>query len=223
MAERPYDVITFDCYGTLIDWESGIGSAFAAEAVKIGQPVDIAAAVGLYVEVEAAVEKEGYRLYRDILAETARRIAARLAWPLPADRAGFLAESLPAWPQFPDTNGALRRLAAAGYRLGILSNVDNDLLVWSGRFLAAMFEIVITAQQVRSYKPASPHFVAARALIGGARWLHAAQSHYHDITPCAALGIPTAWINRKHSAPSSPAEALETFPTLTGLADWLAP
>jgi 2-haloalkanoic acid dehalogenase type II len=223
MAERLYDVVTFDCYGTLIDWESGIGRAFAAEAVKIGHPVDAAAAVNLYVDVEAAVEQEGYRRYRDILAETARRVAARLGWPLPPERTGFLAESLPAGPQFPDTNAALRRLATAGYRLGILSNVDDDLLVWSRRLLAAMFEIVITAQQVGSYKPASPHFVAARTVIGGARWLHAAQSHYHDITPCAALGIPAAWINRKPSPPSSAARAVETFPTLTGLADWLAP
>ena len=223
MAERLYDVITFDCYGTLIDWESGIGRAFAAEATKIGHPVDTAAAVGLYVDVEAAVEREGYRLYREILAETVRRVAARLGWPLPAERAGFLAESLPAWPQFADTNAALRRLEAAGYHLGILSNVDDDLLVWSRRLLTAHFEIVITAQQERSYKPAPPHFLRACAVIGGARWLHAAQSHYHDITPCAALGIPAAWINRKHSPPSSPARALETFSTLTGLADWLAP
>ena len=223
MAERPYDVITFDCYGTLIDWESGIRAAFAAEAVKIGHPVDPAAAVSCYVDVEAAVERDGYRLYRDVLAETARRVAARLGWALPAERARFLAESLPAWPQFPDTNAALRRLAGAGYRLGILSNVDDDLLVWSRRHLAASFELVVTAQQVRSYKPASPHFAAARTLIAGASWLHAAQSHYHDITPCAALGIPSAWINRTHGAPSSPARALREFPTLTGLADWLAP
>jgi 2-haloalkanoic acid dehalogenase type II len=223
MADRPYDVITFDCYGTLIDWEGGIGQAFAAEAVKIGHPVDTAAAVRLYVEVEAAVEREAYRLYRDVLAETARRVAARLHWPLPPERAAFLAESLPAWPQFSDTNAALRRLVAAGYQLAILSNVDDDLLVWSRRHLAAGFEIVVTAQQVRSYKPAPAHFLAARTLVGGAAWLHAAQSHYHDITPCEALGIPSAWINRKSGPPSSPARALRDFPTLTELADWLAP
>jgi 2-haloalkanoic acid dehalogenase type II len=223
MAERPYDVITFDCYGTLIDWEGGIRRAFAAEAVKIGHPVDTGAAADLYVDVEAGVEREGYRRYREILAETGRRVAARLGWPLPAERAGFLAESLPAWPQFPDTNAALRRLGDAGYRLGILSNVDDDLLVWSRRHLAANFEVVVTAQQVRSYKPTPPHFLAARALIGGLPWLHAAQSHYHDITPCAALGIPSAWINRKSGASSSAARALREFPTLTGLADWLAP
>jgi 2-haloacid dehalogenase/putative hydrolase of the HAD superfamily len=223
MADRPFDVVTFDCYGTLIDWEGGIGRAFEAEAVKIGHPVDVATAVRLYGEVEAVVEREAYLRYRDILAETARRVAARMGWPLPPERAGFLAESLPAWPQFPDVNAALRRLVAAGYRLGILSNVDDDLLVWSRRHLSATFEIVVTAQQVRSYKPATPHFLAARALVGGAAWLHAAQSHYHDVTPCEALGIPAAWINRKSGAPSSPARPMKEFPTLKELADWLAP
>src|SRR5574341_1263036 len=111
MNDRPCDVITFDCYGTLIDWERGIRDAFSALAAAARLPVDTAAALKLYVEIEAAVEAEAYRSYRSVLAETARRIAARLGWPLPASRAGFLAESLPRWPPFPDTNPALRRLA----------------------------------------------------------------------------------------------------------------
>jgi 2-haloalkanoic acid dehalogenase type II len=223
MADRPFDVVTFDCYGTLIDWERGIRNAFAAEAVKIGRPVDAAAAVRLYVEIEREVEQEPYRLYREVLAETARRVAARLGWPLPPDRAGFLAESLPAWPQFPDVNHALRRLVAAGYRLGILSNVDDDLLAWSRRHIMAMFEIVVTAQQVRSYKPAHGHFLAARALIGEQPWLHAAQSYVHDVVPCRELEIPVAWINRKREAPAGPARPDRELPTLKELADWLAP
>jgi 2-haloalkanoic acid dehalogenase type II len=223
MADRPFDVVTFDCYGTLIDWERGIRNAFAAEAVKIGRPVDTAAAVRLYVEIEREVEQGPYRPYREVLAETARRVAARLGWPLPSGRAGFLAESLPAWPQFPDVNPALRRLVAAGYRLGILSNVDDDLLAWSRRHLMAMFEIIVTAQQVRSYKPAHGHFLAARALIRELPWLHAAQSYFHDVVPCAALEIPVAWINRKREAPAGPAKPDRELPTLKGLADWLAP
>jgi len=223
LADRPFDVVTFDCYGTLIDWERGIRNAFAAEAVKIGHPVDTAAAVRLYTEIEAVVEQEAYRPYREVLAETARRVAARLGWPLPPEHAGFLAESLPAWPQFSDTNSALRRLVAAGYRLGILSNVDDDLLAWSRRHLVAMFEVVVTAQQVLAYKPAPAHFEAARVLIAGAPWLHAAQSYYHDITPCHALRIPCAWINRKSEAPTGPARPDREVSTLKGLADWLAP
>jgi 2-haloalkanoic acid dehalogenase type II len=223
MADRLFDVVTFDCYGTLIDWERGIRAAFAAEAVRSGTPLELEAAVRLYGELEREVEHEPYRSYRGVLTETARRVAARLGWPLRPERTGFLAESLPAWPPFPDTNPALRRLADAGYRLGILSNVDDDLLAWTRRHFLVPFELVITAQQVGGYKPGRGHFAAARAAIGRATWLHAAQSYHHDITPCAALAIPCAWINRKREAPGGDARPLRDFPAMTGLADWLAP
>ena len=127
--------MTFDCYGTLIDWESGIREAFAAEARRLGAPVDAGRALDLYAEIEPVVEAEAFRRYREVLTETARRVASRLGWPLPEARAGFLAESLPAWRPFPDTNRALIRLARAGYDLGILSNVDDALLNWTRRQL----------------------------------------------------------------------------------------
>jgi 2-haloalkanoic acid dehalogenase type II len=223
LTERPWDVVTFDCYGTLIDWESGIRTAFSALAAAVRLPVDVDAALALYIEVEAAVEAEAYQSYRAVLAETARRIAARLGWRLPPERADFLADSLPAWPPFPDTNPALRRLTDAGYQLGILSNVDDDLLAWSRRHLAAFFEVVVTAEQVGSYKPAPGHFTAARSLIGERRWLHAAQSYFHDVVPARALGIPVAWINRKEQTAPDGGKPDREFSTLTGLADWLAP
>ena len=222
-TERPYDVITFDCYGTLIDWERGIRTAFSALAAATRLPVDVEAALALYIEIEAAVEAEAYLPYREVLTETARRIAARLGWRLSPERAGFLADSLPAWPPFPDTNPALRRLADAGYQLGILSNVDDGLLAWTRRHLAASFEIVVTAEQVGSYKPAPGHFRTARSLIGDRRWLHAAQSYFHDVVPARALGIPVAWINRKGQTPSDGGKPDREFCALTGLADWLAP
>jgi 2-haloalkanoic acid dehalogenase type II len=223
MTDRPYDVVTFDCYGTLIDWERGIRDAFSATAAATRSPVDPEAAIRLYAETEAAVETGPYQSYRAVLTETARRIAERLGWPLPDSRAGFLAESLPAWPPFSDTNRALRRLVDAGYRLGILSNVDDDLLAWTRRHLATFFEIVVTAQQAGSYKPALRHFMIARDLIGAERWLHAAQSYFHDVVPARALGIPVAWINRKgETAPDGGAPDRECR-TLTDLADWLAP
>jgi 2-haloalkanoic acid dehalogenase type II len=222
-VHRPYDVITFDCYGTLIDWERGIRDAFAAQAAAARLPVDLDAALALYVEIEAAVEAEAYRSYRAVLSETALRIAARLGWQLPASRASFLADSLPGWPPFPDTNPALRRLDAAGYRLGILSNVDDDLLAWSHRHLAAFFEIVVTAQQAGSYKPAPNHFTMARGRIAGQRWLHAAQSYFHDVVPARALGIPVAWINRKGETAAGAATPDRELRTLADLADWLAP
>jgi 2-haloacid dehalogenase/putative hydrolase of the HAD superfamily len=222
-VDQLYEIITFDCYGTLIDWERGIRDAFAAAAAASGRPVDAAAAARLFAETEPVVEAETFRSYRDVLAETGRRVAVRLGWPLPAARAGFLAESMLGWTPFPDTNVSLRRLAGAGYRLGILSNVDDDLLAWTRRHFAAPFDLIVTAEQVRSYKPAPGHFLTARARIGGRPWLHAAQSYFHDVTPCRALGIPCAWINRKSQAPGGAARPDREFRTLAELADWLAP
>jgi 2-haloalkanoic acid dehalogenase type II len=223
MTAPPRDVVTFDCYGTLIDWESGIREAFAAEGRRLGAPVHAEQALGLYAEIEPVVEAEPFRPYREVLAETARRIAARLGWPLPAARAGFLAESLPSWRPFPDTNRALIQLARAGYDLGILSNVDDVLLNWTRRHFLASFPIVVTAEQVRSYKPARGHFLSARTLIGSRRWVHAARSYFHDVVPARALGIPVAWINRSGEAAPDGGKPDQTFPTLIELADWLAP
>jgi 2-haloalkanoic acid dehalogenase type II len=221
MRERLYDVITFDCYGTLIDWERGIRDAFAGMARAEGRHIDDAQVLQAYAEVEPVVEAETYRRYRDVLTETARRVTERLGWPIDSERAAFLAESLPRWPPFPDTNPALERLAAAGYTLGILSNVDDDLLAETRRHFTVPFEVVVTAQQVGSYKPAHGHFHAARQRIGPRHWLHAAQSYYHDVMPARSLGIPVAWINRKAERASDGGQPDREFRTLTELADWL--
>ena len=222
-AIRPYDVVTFDCYGTLIDWEQGIGAAFLRAAAADGVRLTAAAVLAAYAEVEPVVEAEAYRRYHAVLAETARRVAARLGWRLNAERARFLPDSLGDWPPFPDTNAALERLAAAGYRLGILSNVDDDLLAASRRHFTVDFDLVVTAQQVGAYKPARPHFDVARERIGPARWLHAAQSYFHDVVPARALAIPVAWINRKGEPAAGAARPDRELRTLTALADWLAP
>jgi 2-haloalkanoic acid dehalogenase type II len=187
--QRAYDVITFDCYGTLIDWESGILRAFAGERAGL----DPESVLTTYARTEAEVEHERYRPYREVLAESARRVAAELGW---STTGAFLPESLPSWMPFGDTNAALERLRDAGHVLGILSNVDDDLLAATRLHFTADFELVITAQQVRSYKPAAGHFLAARERIGARRWLHAAQSNFHDIVPANALAIPSAWVNR---------------------------
>ena len=218
-----FDVVTFDCYGTLIDWERGIADAFRRAAAADGAPLDLAAVRAAYHEIEPAVQAERFRSYRDVLTETARRVAARLGWPLPEARAGFLADGLPSGPPFPDTNAALERLARAGVRLGILSNVDDDLLAGTRRHFTVTFDpaLVVTAQQVRSYKPAPGHFEEARRRIGAARWLHAAQSLFHDATPACALGIPTAWINRQDERPAARPGVQAEFPTLAAFADWM--
>src|SRR6266511_3307869 len=157
----------------------------------------------------------------DVLTETALRVAKRLGWSLAKERAGFLANSLPGCQPFPDTNPALERLAAAGYTLGILSNVDDDLLAGTLRHFSVRFELLVTAQQVGSYKPAHGHFQVARQRIGGRSWLHAAQSYFHDVAPARTLGIPAAWINRKNHQPTDGGRADREFRTLQELAEWL--
>jgi 2-haloalkanoic acid dehalogenase type II len=219
-TSRPYDVVTFDCYGTLIDWDRGIRGAFERAVAETGAGVDARRALEVYEEVEAEVEAEQYRRYREVLVETARRVAKRLGWALPESKASFLPESLPFWIPFPDTNAALERLFRAGYRLGILSNVDDDLLEGTRRHFTVPFDVIVTAQQVGSYKPAPGHFVAARERLGGARWLHAAQSHFHDVTPARRHRVPTVWVNRKRLVRGEPRPDRE-LSTLTELADWL--
>jgi 2-haloalkanoic acid dehalogenase type II len=216
-----YDVVTFDCYGTLIDWKTGISQAFASAAARDGQAFERMQVLTAYAEIEPVVEAEAYRSYRDVLTETARRVAERLGWQLSHADAVFLPESLAAWPPFPDTKPALERLASAGYRLGILSNVDDDLLAATRRHFTVTFDTIITAQQVGSYKPAPGHFTTARQRLGESRWLHAAQSYFHDVIPARALGIPVAWINRHREAASDGGQAEREFRDLTELAEWL--
>jgi 2-haloalkanoic acid dehalogenase type II len=218
---RRYDAVTFDCYGTLIDWEDGIASAFLREAAEDGVVLDRPRILAAYHELEPEIEAAQFRPYRDVLAATAMRVAQRLGWPLSGERARFLPDSLPGWQPFPDTNPALERLAAAGHRLGILSNVDDDLLGETRRHLPVSFDVVVTAQQVRSYKPAHGHFLEARRRIGSDRWLHAAQSFFHDVVPARELGIAVAWINRKAERPTGDVAADVELRNLMELADYL--
>lgn len=220
-----YQVITFDCYGTLIDWEGGISGAFLETAAQEGVKLEREAVLRAYEEIEPIVEAETYRSYRGVLGETALRIAERFGWHINTDRASFLAESLPRWLPFADTNPALERLASAGVKFGILSNVDDDLLAGTLKHFTVDFDLLVTAQQVRSYKPAFEHFHEARQRIEASSmtgWLHAAQSYFHDIVPASRLGIPVAWVNRKSEAPSGDARPDREVLTLADLADWLA-
>lgn len=201
-----YEVITFDCYGTLIDWETGIQNSFESAGVDGDE------ALRAYAEIEPQVEAGPYRSYRHVLTETASRIAANVD-------GSFLADSLPSWKPFADTNPALQRLRAAGIRLGILSNVDDDLIAETRKHFTVDFDVIVTAQQVKSYKPGHAHFLEARKRIGNARWLHAAQSNFHDIVPANALGIATAWINRHGESARPGGTPTLHFTNLTQLAD----
>lgn len=212
---RAFDIITFDCYGTLIDWESGIADAFRSRNSALQREEILRA----YHLLEPQVEHETYRPYREVLTETAVRVARALGWETDG---AFLAQSLPDWKPFADTNPALERLRNAGYRLGILSNVDDDLLAETRRHFTVAFDLIVTAQQVHSYKPARGHFDAARARIGSARWLHAAQSNFHDVVPVNALGVPTAWVNRRGEESLPGGVPSHEVKDLAGLADVLA-
>ena len=218
---EPFDIVTFDCYGTLIDWDAGIISAFQSEAAKDGVELRGDQIIETYAVEEPAIESASYLSYRQVLGETALRVAARLDWNLPPERADFLAASLPEWQPFADTNPALERLARH-FTLGILSNIDDDLLTATRRHFAVDFDLIVTAQQVKSYKPGPGHFKQALVRAGEKRLLHAAQSYFHDVVPTSRLGIPVVWVNRK-GAGMEPAGPLPTYEvrTLTELANLL--
>ncbi len=217
-------VITFDCYGTLIDWETGIRNAFRKALEKTRGPAHLAEkALTLYAEEEAKVEAETpHQLYRQVLSKTAIAVAQKIGWGLRNSESSFLAEDLPGWKPFRDTNPALKRLAKR-HTLGILSNTDNDLLAGTLKHLRARFEILVTAENVSSYKPKPGHFEEARRLIGQKTWLHVASSQFHDIEPANKLGINAAWVNRKNtpSMHEHSADNVRIFKDLEDLADWL--
>ena len=215
-------VVTFDCYGTLIDWETGIWNAFREAAAHDGVTLDREKLITAYHAIEPEVESEPFRPYRDVLTETARRVAARCGWTISTDLAAFLPASVVAWPPFADTNAALERLAGK-HRLGILSNVDEDLLEQTRNGLSVDFDFWVTADRVESYTPDLAHVEAARPYVGDpAGWLHVAQSLFHDVAPANCVNVPVVWVNRKgeERPPDGPLPDREV-PDLASLADWL--
>lgn len=213
------ETITFDCYGTLVDWESGIDGAFKRAAPELGVEIERDVLLRLHAEIEPQLQAGAYRRYRDVLAETARRILQRYGVQAGPEQTAFLAESLPRWPPFRDTRPALGRLRAAGYRLGILSNVDDDLLDGTIRELGVEFDLRVTAEEVHGYKPAPGHFLMARRKIGRGGWTHAAQSLYHDVRPARELTVPVVWINRKREVTPPGYEDVTQFRHLGEFAD----
>ena len=185
---------TFDCYGTLIDWNRGIGGALQ----RLWPDADRAALLRGYHEAEPEVQAGGARPYREVLGLCTRRVADALGLPLVAGAEVALAESLPTWPPFPDVPGALHALRDEGWRLAVLSNTDPDLLAASLVALAVPVEITVTVAEAGSYKPAPGHWAAFRRHSGVLmnRHVHVAASLYHDIAPSAELGIPAVWVNR---------------------------
>jgi 2-haloacid dehalogenase/putative hydrolase of the HAD superfamily len=190
--------VTFDVYGTLIDWEAGIVDAFRREAQRDGFAIDADVLVPMFHEVEREVEGGSYELYAEVLRRTAVQIAKNLGWPLEPSRSGFLPESIPRWRPFPETNPTLKRFVKA-YSTGLITNTDDKLLGQTRRHLPFDFDLVVTAQQVRSYKPDPAHFKEFERRIEGSKkeWVHVAASLYHDVEPCTKQKIPVVWVNRK--------------------------
>jgi 2-haloalkanoic acid dehalogenase type II len=218
------DWLTFDCYGTLIDWEGGVADALGP---FLGAGTDRRGLAARYIQIEAEVEHEAYRPYRDVLAEASARLMRELGRPLPAGRERVLPESLQRWRPFPEVPEVLRRVRDGGYRIAILSNVDRDLIDGSVRLLEVTPDLIITAEDCRSYKPAAGHWTAfqSRSGAGPAQTIHVAASIYHDVIPAAALGYRTVFINRRGDpfSGAAPTRVLADLRRLPETVDDLAP
>jgi len=211
-----FEVLSFDCYGTLIDWETGIFSALRPVLAAHDKGVSDSELLALYSELESKGEQGEFRSYREVLKSVVRGFGKRLGFEPTDSQLRSLSDSLAGWRPFPDTVAALRKLQAR-YRLAIISNVDDDLFIATAHHLEVRFDQVITAQQVRSYKPSLRNFNLAQQRIGVApsRWLHAAQSVYHDVVPAKSMGIATVWVNRSSPRPGAgAARAADAQPDL---------
>jgi len=193
-----FKVLTFDCYGTLIDWENGILLALKPVLKKHTIRVGNKQILELYAELESIAEKGKYTQYKNVLREVMRGLSKKLGFKPSYSELNCLVDSLKNWKPFPDTVKALQKLKKR-FRLAIISNIDNDLLAFSARHLKVKFDYIITAEQVKSYKPSLNNFKAAIKRIGlsSKEILHVAQSIYHDIIPAKKVGLSNVWINRR--------------------------
>src|SRR6201997_1675728 len=188
--------VTFDVYGTLIDWDAGAFDAFQKEAERDGFTLERDELIPLFHEVQQQIQAGSYELYAEVLRRTAVQIAKQLGWPLEPSRSGFLPDSVQRWPPFKETNSVLQKIGKK-YSIGLISNIDDKLLGQTRRHIPLDFDLVVTAQQVRSYKPDPAHFTECERRIGGKKgWIHVAASYYHDGEPCLKRKIPVVWVNR---------------------------
>ena len=207
---------TFDCYGTLIDWNAGIGGVLerlygAAQAPEL---------LRRYHELEPEIQAERYRSYAEVLTLTLERLAYEVGYGIPEGESGVLPQSLPNWPPFPEVPEALAELRRRGWNLAILSNSDRDLIAASQRQLGVPFDLVVVAEDVGSYKPEPGHWQRFDELTADREHhVHVAASLFHDIAPARKLGLKTVWINRlDEEARHDPDVEL---PDLSGLPDTL--
>jgi 2-haloacid dehalogenase len=219
-----FTTISFDCYGTLIDWEAGILPVLRCVLANHGQSIPDASILEMYGEFEADAETGPYQNYRDVLQSVVRAFAERFHFQATSAEIRSLHESVSAWPAFPDTVAALRELQTR-YRLAVISNIDDDLFAETRKQLHVKFDAVITAEQASSYKPSINNFqMALRTLaISPDQLLHAGQSVYHDVVPARSLGISTVWVNRGSARPGIGAVRTATGRDFAGRPDLEVP
>jgi 2-haloacid dehalogenase len=211
-----FEILTFDCYGTLINWEAGLLAALHRILAAHGKKIDDAPLLKLYGDFEQLAEQGEFHPYREVLESVVRRFGAQLGFLPTDDEARSLPDSLAGWKPWPDTVAALRQLKSR-FRLAIISNVDDDLFAATLPQLKVEFDEVITAQQARAYKPSLKIFelALARIKVPAHRVLHVGQSIYHDVIPAQSLGLATVWVNRPSVRPGVGAvKAVEGKPDL---------
>jgi 2-haloacid dehalogenase len=223
---RRFEILTFDCYGTLINWEDGILRCLRRILTAHNQQVDDATILRLYGDFEASAEQGEFRSYRKILNSVVWQFGKQFGFSSSDREVGSLAESLKEWKPWPDTVEALRLLKDR-FRLGIISNVDDDLFAATRPQLEVEFSQIITAQQARAYKPSLKIFDLALSRVGAPanRILHVGQSLYHDVIPAQSIGLATVWVNRPSARTGVGAvKAAEAQPDLqvTSLAELVA-
>jgi 2-haloacid dehalogenase len=198
-----FRVITFDCYGTLIDWESGILGVLRPMLFAHHAQLDDAEVLRLYGEFEAEAEAGEYLSYRDVLRQVVFRFGTKLSFDPTTAEQDSLPDSIKSWQPFSDSVAALRQLKAK-LQVGIISNIDDDLFAASQRKLQTDFDCVITAAQAHAYKPSLKIFELAEKKLGVKRseWIHAGQSIYHDVVPAKSLGLATVRVNRPSLRPN---------------------
>lgn len=216
-----FEALTFDCYGTLIDWETGLLAALRPVLRSHGKELSDQQILDLYGELEPQAQNP-YRRYREVLANVVHRFGERLDFQVSEAEAESLPESLKDWPPFPDTIAALEKLQTR-YKLAIISNVDDDLFAASARLLKVEFDEVITAEQAKAYKPSlAPFRLALQKLrLAPSRVLHVGQSVYHDVLPARWLGLATVLVQRRGFGATQAAEGEPDFkvPDMQTLAD----
>ena len=198
MDLNSYQVLSFDCYGTLIDWESGILAALQPVLAAHNIYLSNAVVLELYAEIEPKVQAGQFVRYREILRRVVRELGSRVGFMPSPSEMDCLTDSLVNWKPFPDSVEALETLSRT-FRLAVITNMDDDLFAVSATRLNVKFDWVITSEQSGSYKPSPRNFRLAFETIRAqpGTMLHVAQSVYHDIVPAKALGLDTVWVNRR--------------------------